>query len=933
MNEGQQYLLQMLQEIDTICSNNNINYAVTGGTLIGAVRNRGFLPWDDDADIMMTTDNYERFREACKTQLPSNRALRDPATCDDYWHVIPRYVRADTTAFHTCQSLTDGDVAGEVIDIFVLDPIADGDEAYQSYLQDLYLYESVVNYSNVAATRVELDSALCKTYIDLRNQEGRSAAAQQLEKRLLSHLDDNGHYYIYRWQSVPYKLERSWFDSYVRVPFEGLQLSAPRDINAYLTNYFGENWPEIPGSITPAKHNAAASLRFPYTDALTYYHPTYNRTELHRQMDERKLTLLEHAKTDNAIKDQRARIKAEAVKANLLDTITRHADAFDAAYRNGDGKDLATMMQEYLAYQTSADMIGRFTNGGMYRWMHPLLIDIEDYLFEAALMALLATDRIRFIVRLTDLFMASGREMTPRMNEIRNSVLELRAIMGLHQNNRYGEAETHAEALVAVYPDVRLYREQLIIEKAARYTEQPNDETRASLERGIKEGLVYFPDNGVLMKYQADLLADSDERAALSLYLQAAEHTRNGIVLTEIADATGYWPTWLRLPAWAKDAGVPQWDEPGPLPLKMDGKDPAESVTMRDERKTYLMGLLGELSAICNANGIASIAGPELVASWHKYQDLPSQEEDYRLIVTPADFYKLAQLLSKNAPNNRHFDYILTDSYLNTFEGRWYAKDSLQLSLKANKLPKHTHMYVTLAATENTEQSPWSRATRIYASESMPKNLSDAKRRLLKLYRHGRSNETVARHTFAHACHEALNGSSLTIRTDYTVNIPCDALIHSHVEAIAGQALSVPDEVAAYTSCVGSVECSSYLDEKPSTVYSYGINYENLKQTGVMNDDFYRTKRTAWNANAECRETMKKFKINFNQMKYSVRLKEISLDLLPRKREIIQDYQKGHIKEAKEALKPLYKATKKIKRTGSPNIDDELFEIYQQIYQ
>jgi phosphorylcholine metabolism protein LicD len=932
MNEGQRYLLQMLQEIDAICSNNGIDYAVTGGTLIGAVRNRGFLPWDDDADIMMTADNYERFREACKTQLPDNRALRDPATCNEYWHVIPRYVRADTTAFHTCQSLTDGDVAGDVIDIFVLDPIADGDDAYKAYLQDLYLYESVVNYSNVAATRVELDPTLCKAYIDLRNRDGRTAAAKQLEQRLISHFDTNGRYYIYRWQSVPYKLERSWFDEYVKVPFEGLQLSAPKEINAYLTNYFGENWPEIPSNITPAKHNAAASLHFSYTEALTYYRPTYDRAELHKQMDERKLTLLEHAKTDNAIKDQRVRIKAEAVKANLVDTITRHADAFDAAYREGDGKHLAALMQEYIAYQTSADMIGRFTNGGMYRWMHPLLIDIEDYLFEAALMALLATDRIRFIVRLTDLFVASGRDMTPRMNEIRSSVLELRAVMDLHQNNRYEDAEHHAEALVAAYPAVRLYREQLIIEKAARYREQPDTDIRTSLQRAINDGLTCFPDDGVLLKYEADLMSESDEQAALSLYQQAAEHTRNGIVLTEIADVTGYWPTWLRLPAWAKAAGVPQWAGPDPQPLETNGNNIAEPMIVRDERKTYLMGLLGELSAVCNANGIASIAGPELVFSWRKYHNLPSREEDYRLIVTPADFGKLSHLLSNNAPKNRHFDYVLTDTKLNTFEGRWYAEDSLQVSLKANKPQKHMHMYVTLAAAENAQRSPWSRAARIYATGSIPNDLSDTKQRLLKLYRHRRSNETAAYHAFEHACHETFTSPTLAIRTDHTVNIPSDALHSTHVEAIAGQALSIPDEDATYADCAGAVDCGPRFEEKPGTVYCYALNYDGLKQANLLGDDYYRIKRTAWNANATCRDTMKKFRHNFKQMKLAVQLKEISLDLLPRKREIIQGYNEGHLKQTKEALKPLYKATRKFKGAGSPNIDDELFEVYQQIY-
>lgn len=65
--------LEMLIEVNRICKKCGIHYTIIAGTMLGAVRHGGFIPWDDDADIGMLRSEYEKFRIACENELDSSR--------------------------------------------------------------------------------------------------------------------------------------------------------------------------------------------------------------------------------------------------------------------------------------------------------------------------------------------------------------------------------------------------------------------------------------------------------------------------------------------------------------------------------------------------------------------------------------------------------------------------------------------------------------------------------------------------------------------------------------------------------------------------------------------------------------------------------------------------------------------------------------------
>jgi lipopolysaccharide cholinephosphotransferase len=117
--------LEMLIEVDRICKKCNINYNIIAGTLLGAVRHKGYIPWDDDADVAFLRQEYERFREACKTELDTTRFyFQDHRWTDGYRWGYGKIRRKDTLFLRENQEHMPYD-QGIFIDIFPLDNVPD----------------------------------------------------------------------------------------------------------------------------------------------------------------------------------------------------------------------------------------------------------------------------------------------------------------------------------------------------------------------------------------------------------------------------------------------------------------------------------------------------------------------------------------------------------------------------------------------------------------------------------------------------------------------------------------------------------------------------------------------------------------------------------------------------------------------------------------
>lgn len=123
--------LKLLKEVDRICRKYKIKYALDSGTLLGAIRHGGFIPWDDDADIVMTRSNFEKFKKVVDRELAEGMTFVEPDAYNNgtaFYDFVSRvmYDKSQKRADSEQMAFYDDKITKLWVDIFVLDALPDG---------------------------------------------------------------------------------------------------------------------------------------------------------------------------------------------------------------------------------------------------------------------------------------------------------------------------------------------------------------------------------------------------------------------------------------------------------------------------------------------------------------------------------------------------------------------------------------------------------------------------------------------------------------------------------------------------------------------------------------------------------------------------------------------------------------------------------------
>lgn len=243
----QLFQLNILEELDKICRKHNIKYYLGFGSCLGAVRHQGFIPWDDDIDVMMLADDYLRFIEICKTEL------------NDKFYLQTHFYDAKTYVFwnrigvknSTSINLNMRDVHqpwGICIDIFPIFPVSENKEEQKkrySWLRKMELLSLKYYHKHgikEAKGKEKLkkmahlllpDSLNC--FLFRHYFKKASSTNSTTGKHVTSYVDLD--FYSY--------LDANWLAEPVYLDFENHKFPCPKNYDAYLRKYYND-YMEIP---------------------------------------------------------------------------------------------------------------------------------------------------------------------------------------------------------------------------------------------------------------------------------------------------------------------------------------------------------------------------------------------------------------------------------------------------------------------------------------------------------------------------------------------------------------------------------------------------------------------------------------------------------------------------------------------------------------
>lgn len=144
MKKLQMTELEMVVEIDRICRKYDISYVLGAGSMLGAVRNKGFIPWDDDADIYMLRDEYEKFKEVCKKDLNSEKFFLQNWENDPYFNSGYAKMRRNNTKYVRVGQEKMKYHNGIYVDILILDNVPDKPKERYQFLNKTIVFRKIL---------------------------------------------------------------------------------------------------------------------------------------------------------------------------------------------------------------------------------------------------------------------------------------------------------------------------------------------------------------------------------------------------------------------------------------------------------------------------------------------------------------------------------------------------------------------------------------------------------------------------------------------------------------------------------------------------------------------------------------------------------------------------------------------------------------------
>lgn len=262
--------LDLMKKLDGICKENGLRWYPIFGTLLGTVRHKGFIPWDDDVDVLMPREDFDKLKKICDRGLDDPYFLQTTLSDEECYMYIAALRNSDTTGNRSsCLKLKQNN--GIAIDIFPLEGC-----------------ENNLNMFRIRRFPMYVRSVLCNTYVNEINTSWKAKLLRRVlrcfnldYKKAYRKLEAiNSRHPFDGSETCTITLQRDggtkhlsqqvwkseWFEKTVKMPFEDMIVSVPAGYDKILTSFYGDYMKIPPMEKRNAKHDVVFEPDIPYKE-------------------------------------------------------------------------------------------------------------------------------------------------------------------------------------------------------------------------------------------------------------------------------------------------------------------------------------------------------------------------------------------------------------------------------------------------------------------------------------------------------------------------------------------------------------------------------------------------------------------------------------------------------------------------------------------
>ncbi len=271
LEQIQKILLGFLLEIDRICKKHNIKYFLGGGTLLGAIRHKGFIPWDDDADVMMLREDYDKFLSVLPDELPSNLFAQTQEN-EKLSHFPFTKIRINNTVLSTEFTSRFPEIHNGIF----LDVLAQDYTFNNKLLRKLHMHAAAsarwLVLDKWRGTPVRANSRFSSFIANILKNIFPLRFLQSVQNKLISFCKNKKNA-KYLFDSMGRNVTRGafpaeWLKESILVDFEDVKLPVPKEYDKYLTYLYGDYMDMIPVSLRHVSHDITRIDLGEYTNYL-----------------------------------------------------------------------------------------------------------------------------------------------------------------------------------------------------------------------------------------------------------------------------------------------------------------------------------------------------------------------------------------------------------------------------------------------------------------------------------------------------------------------------------------------------------------------------------------------------------------------------------------------------------------------------------------